>query len=401
MVRLKESISFTLFFSCEWLFCFLVLLPIMPGQWAMLFPFIALAIIHSLLLSVLQRSRHSSLAGFLFVAVIIGLLAWLVLHMSLFASALLSALLTYFSLQDDEGRSPERLWRLMLLFAVVVVAYTLFAPISRRGALFLLLFVELAAAGMWISFKSELNKRWLSIIAASFAAAAILLALITSFLKPVVTVIYNFLFNVIIRPITYGTVSVIFGWLNHFSSKQTGRRIQNALQGSNIEKKPSVNTPPPDLHPVFNFGLIFGIIIAAALLLIVFWQLRKIKRNSATQDKLNTKLTQKKITNLVHEPSQSRRPLFSPKNPVRRAIYKLQKRATKQKLGRRSSESLAEWLRRLKLTHSDILISSYEKVRYGGVELTDMENKTFFRAIDEAKQQLNSMKQSVDSENKK
>lgn len=389
MTKSKEIVSLVLYFGGEWLFCFLVLLPIMAKQWALLIPFIVLALIHGSLLLLLKQLKHSSLAGFLLVAVMIGLLALLILDLSFFASVLLTAMLTYFSLRNDEGKSAEKLWRFVLLFAIVVVIYALFAPIYHLGFLFLLLLAELAAAAAWISMNNGLANRWLVIIATSFITAAAILTLVAGLLKPLVTAVYDFLFYLIIRPITYGLSTVLFGWLNGYTNKQTGRKIQQALQGSNSSNKHPIERPPSDIHPLLNFGLLFGLLIAVALFFIVFRQLRRIKTSNHAAPAMTTEFeTRESPLSADKNRKRSGNRFFAPQHTVRRAIYKLQKQATKHKCGRSASETLSDWLKRLNLNGTDVLIASYEKVRYGGKELTESELSAFLRAVKEVRQQL-------------
>lgn len=391
MLRLssfKNALSFSLYFVCEWLFCFLVLLPLLANQWALFVPFVLLAITHGFMLFILRKSQSSSLAGFLIVSAIIGFLALLFLHLSLFAATLLVALLTFFSLRRDEGNNPERLWRLVLVFASVVVFYALFAPISHPSGLFLLLLAELAAAVLWISLGNHLNSRWLAMISIFLIAAVAIMSFLTDIVKPLIVMIYDMLFNFVLRPITYGVASVIFGWLNHLSSPKTGRRIHNALQGSNAVKKHAVGAPM-DVHPMFNFGLLFGILITVIFFAIAFWQLRKIRTgHDRVRTKTETMVSEVSSSHPGFHPERRSQRLFAPKHPVRRAIFQLQKRAAKHRLGRYASESLTEWLERLNISQLDVLIGSYEKVRYGGQELTDSENAAFHKAIKEAEQQV-------------
>ncbi|SFG00001.1 hypothetical protein [Sporolactobacillus nakayamae] len=389
MTKSKEIVSLALYFSCEWLFCFLVLLPIMAGQWALLIPFIVLALIHCSMLLLLRQMKHSSLASFLLVAVVTGLLALFILDLSFFASALLTAMLTYFSLRNDEGKSADKLWRFVLVFSSIVVIYALFARINHPNALFLLLLAELAAAITWISLNNGLGNRWLSILSTSFITVAAILTLVAGMLKPLVAAVYDFLFYLIIRPITYGISTVLFGWLNGFSNKQTGRRIQQALQGSNTNKHPSQGLPP-DGHPLVNFGLLFGLLIAVVLVFIVFRQLRRIKISKHTAPAMTTEF--KTRENLLFADKDRKRSVnrfFPPKHPVRRAIYKLQKLASKHKCGRGASETLSDWLKRLNLSDKDVLMTAYEKVRYGGKELTESELNAFLKTAKKAEQQLN------------
>lgn len=394
MATFKRSLTFLLYLASEWLFCFLVLLPFMTDQWAQLVPFTFLAVIHCLLLGSLQKIRHSTLAAFLVVCVLTGLAALIIAHLSLFASILLTAMLTYFSIRDDEGRSIERLWRLIVLFAAIVCIYALFAPINQPTALFMLLFVELVVALVLIYLSNELSGPTLLLISGILTCTALLISVLSALLKPAVTFIYDSLFHFMIKPISYGVFSVVFGWLNGRSTPQARGEITKALQASNAEKKSPTQKMIPDLQPNFNFGLLFGILISALLLFIAFWQLRRIKMSKAAQhDMQNDPIEIKKIPfQKRHNRKKENLQVSAPKHPVRRAVYRLQKLAKKMKCGRYPSESLREWANRLNLDSADLFITFYEKVRYGNQELTASEQAIYLDAVHDAEKQIKHLK---------
>ncbi|WP_139693388.1 DUF4129 domain-containing protein [Sporolactobacillus terrae] len=393
MVAFKHLLTFILYLACEWLFCFLVLLPFIAHQWAPLILFACLAVIHMLLLGSLQKLRHVTFAAFLSVSVLIGLAALILFHLSLFASMLLTALLTYFSIRGDEGRSVERLWRLIVLFAAVVCIYALFTPIRHPSALFILLIAELAAALTLIHLTSGIRGHVLLLISGILAVTACITSMIAALLKPAVTFIYDSLFNFIVKPLSYGAFSVLFGWLNGRLTPHANSEIKRALQRSSTEKKTSMQKIVPDAQANFNFGLLFGILIVVLLLLIAFWQLRRINMSKAKKNVQDDAIKTEKIP-LQSAPKRDRKPirLSAPKHTVRRAIYRLQKQAKKVGCGRHPYESLQEWLFRLNLNATDRLITYYEKVRYGNQELTASEQAMYLDSVHDAEKQLKRLK---------
>ncbi|MCO7174766.1 hypothetical protein ACFP7A_02310 [Sporolactobacillus kofuensis] len=394
MANQKRILSILLYTLCEWLFCYLILLPFSPNQWMIVLPFMAFAVIHSLLIVFLKRRKHADAFSLLMVSLLIGLLALVVVHMSLLASATLTALITYFAVKREQKQSSDRLSLLILLFAIVVIIYVLFAVIRQPVSLFFLLLIEIMASISWISLNLHKQEgRWLLISSGTFLAASAVLTTIVIFAKPWVEMVYNTIFNLIVRPITYGVATLLFGWLSSLSNLESARRIHKALQSSSAARQK--NGPQSSFSSPFSFlsfDQLMGILIVVAILIFAFLLYRKAKRKNLVQKQNEVNggvIIQDRFDHSSGQGSKRflhRRSI--PKNQVRRAIFQLQKKASKHKLGRYGSESLSEWLERLCIPQTGTLTSAYEKVRYGENTLTDSEKVAFFQAIKEAKKQI-------------
>jgi hypothetical protein len=83
-----------------------------------------------------------------------------------------------------------------------------------------------------------------------------------------------------------------------------------------------------------------------------------------------------------------------PTDPIRKEIFRLERFANKLDLGRRSFESLPEWLKRIGIIDSSDIISVYEKVRYGGYHYTKQEESDFLKRIEEKKRELKEIRKS-------
>lgn len=75
-------------------------------------------------------------------------------------------------------------------------------------------------------------------------------------------------------------------------------------------------------------------------------------------------------------------------NELRKQVHKLQLYANKQNSGRYHAETISEWLKRIGQSHHEILISSYEKIRYNNEDITKEEIIEAIESCKEIRAQL-------------
>src|SRR5690606_16798049 len=75
-------------------------------------------------------------------------------------------------------------------------------------------------------------------------------------------------------------------------------------------------------------------------------------------------------------------------NVIRREIKSLDKFAGKRKLGRLSNESFRDWFKRIEIHISTESMNIYESVRYGSVNATNTEIKTFIEEVKSIKEKM-------------
>lgn len=76
-----------------------------------------------------------------------------------------------------------------------------------------------------------------------------------------------------------------------------------------------------------------------------------------------------------------------PDHPIRKLLYQFEVRLTKRGFGRQPHETIENWFTRLQL--SDYNIQIYQKVRYGGEEVSEEEVRSFKKNLQQINEQLN------------
>ncbi|ASK61126.1 hypothetical protein CFK37_02415 [Virgibacillus phasianinus] len=141
---------------------------------------------------------------------------------------------------------------------------------------------------------------------------------------------------------------------------------------------------PPDLVNWWTIG-----IAVVLLLAVIFFLSRKklrdpgknTKRERIASDIVQGEFANKKKTGFFN------RSVEKPTNEVRLEVFKFEQSAARKGIGRKQSETIEEWFQRIGINASYLDI--YQKIRYGGSNLTEDEIQLFNQQLEKIKMSLN------------
>ncbi|WP_100487755.1 DUF4129 domain-containing protein [Sporolactobacillus pectinivorans] len=382
MTKMQPFLPLVLYSCFCLLFSYLVLFPLSPAKWAVFLPLAVLAVIQSTFMVSLFKWKKAALSNILILSVAIGLAAFLFFHILFLPSCLIAILFLYFSSIGLERRDAAHLWLLFLISASAAIYYYLFFPIGHRNFIFLVLLAELIVLNVLLVVENRSENRYMPGLTAMFIFAAAVLALIVSMLKPLFIWIYDLLFNVLLKNALYSIFNACWIFLNHFANSNRLIKPMKALQNSNANQESSNRTSHP-IYPQHHYGLWIALALVTILVITFYLWLRKRKLRIA-DIKINASVSSAVQSDTFGEKKEKRQffgHLLAPRDPVRKAIFYLQKIAEKAGSGRHFSESLTEWLQRLDHLPDQDLVRNYQKVRYGHQNLLPDEKKAFFDSV--------------------
>ncbi|WP_042148891.1 hypothetical protein [Paucisalibacillus sp. EB02] len=125
-------------------------------------------------------------------------------------------------------------------------------------------------------------------------------------------------------------------------------------------------------------GSVFGVYIAIGIMIIIVGLivvLKILKRDASPPEDIGGKTVNLGIVTKVYDSSEMfiksfKRWRIGKKHPVRIMVHKFERKAFKNKIGRRQSETLDEWFKRIDL---QINVEIYQKVRYGNMDVSGQE----------------------------
>lgn len=145
---------------------------------------------------------------------------------------------------------------------------------------------------------------------------------------------------------------------------------------------------------------IFSIVIVLVAIYVIY-KLRdyfKTRAEDVVEFKYNDDIETTKVRNRKwgfrrHRPSP-------PNNEVRKAFYKLELWAAKEKVGRFQFESIEDWLNRYQLNHlvEDEVIEVYRNVRYGQKDINQSLKRNYLQQIEQLKNELKLKKENLQDE---
>lgn len=390
MTKLRHVLPLSLYFGYVLLLSYLILLPFSAANWTVFFPLAILAVIQGTLLACLFKWNRMKPSNIWVLSIACSLTAFLFFHIPFLPSCLIACLFTYFSSIGLERRNAAHLWLLFLISSTVAIFDYLFSGISHRPLLFLILLAELVLLNMFLITENRSENRYLPVLTAVFICAAAILSLIVSILKPFFLWIYGFLFNVLLKNALYVIANAYWALLNHFVTPEKSMRIKKALQSSNANQNSS-DQFMPHIYPQHDYLYWIGLFLAAIVAVVLYLKFRK--RNlhlPSAKESVSVTLTERSAS--FRNKRESKRllgHLLPPRDPVRKAIFSLQKAAEKAGMGRRTTETLSDWLLRIEQGHpNQDLIHGYHKVRYGRYELSADEKKSFFASVDQVRRMI-------------
>ncbi|MED3552390.1 hypothetical protein [Cytobacillus praedii] len=146
---------------------------------------------------------------------------------------------------------------------------------------------------------------------------------------------------------------------------------------------------------------VLAVILFIAILLFFFLYIYKKKRKDMSEGEVWPAAAFFTESSFLKEETGifRRRKKIPPSDPIRKEIFDLERFAKKMNLGRRSFETLPEWMHRIEMIDSSDIISVYEKVRYGGFRYSKQEEIYFLKRIEEKKRELKEMMKSSKKSN--
>ncbi|GGA74489.1 hypothetical protein [Ornithinibacillus halotolerans] len=130
--------------------------------------------------------------------------------------------------------------------------------------------------------------------------------------------------------------------------------------------------------------LIFLAISCVVILFIV------IRRDPATHEGIGRRGMLGKLTDGLQVYSKMVKKMITSRNenkhPVRKMVHDFERQAYKQKIGRKKSETINEWFKRIGI---QVNVDIYQKVRYGSMDVTEQEIETLRMEIEKFHETIN------------
>jgi hypothetical protein len=394
LAKLQRSLSLFFYFAVCWLFTLLVLVHFSALRWRVFVPLLVAALIQALFAGFLMRVKKLTLNYVVTVSALVGLIAFFLLDQAFFPACIIACLWGYFTLTGLQRGNSNHLWLLVVLSAALGTLYDLYLTIPEPGFIVWTLAAELACLCGYLLTAAAVHSRWLPAVAGLFLAAAAVLSLIVSVIKPVLVWIYDMIFIVFVKNVMYAFANGYWALISRLANRKKSGLIRQALQDAQTEQNRShprtagISHGVPDTHLI---GLLAAFAAVTIVLIFVWlrWRHQKLHLSAADASQSAVKV----IGSSSDTPAEDRvsfRPLrrfFSPRDPVRRTVFMLQKQAEKSGNSRHSGETLTDWMTRLGL-QEPALVRGYQKVRYGHDTLTAEEWAQFRAAAETTDRQL-------------
>lgn len=157
--------------------------------------------------------------------------------------------------------------------------------------------------------------------------------------------------------------------------------------GTGIESLENVSTELPIVSFILGGYMGIGVILAIFGLIMIILIFKGDKSSKAGIKGIT--IASGKHRGDVHFPEEQKGLLtwwkISKKHPVRILVHKFERKAIKHQLGRKTTETIDEWLKRIGL---NVDVHVYQKVRYGEMEVSKQEVEVLRREIERFKELL-------------
>lgn len=363
-------------------------------HWMAVMPLVLLTILFMGSFMLLKSTVKQFSLGWMFgLFILLGALFYVFLHLSFVVLATAGAAYYLMISWWDEDRAPEFMWKTFFGFIIfcigaVVLLLSYFPEVSFPYAYFILLAIEfVVVCGILAGQSRRRNElRNTAFFMGIFSICFLVGGAVLWFIRPVI----QWFILKIVEGVSYVVilaVSQVLSWvIPADASGNKESRLGAVFKVSDQKHAKSI------IHKTYEapsyllwIGMVLAVLLAVGLFLF-FWK-RRIRRQEAKALPAHAYLEDHPAT----ERTASRRRFFqAPDHPVRKDLFQLQKWAGKHKLGRAFNETLSGWLSSKKLSDSRIrtIQEGYEKVRYGGQELSSSEASRYHQAVSEVKKEL-------------
>ncbi|MGE6258548.1 hypothetical protein ACQKCU_11735 [Heyndrickxia sporothermodurans] len=303
------------------------------------------------------------------------------------------------NINDEYFDHRNGLLLLTIILGVGMYCIGLLMEFSDRNSLFILILIQfiILTYGTFIQnyLQSNFKKKYaLFLIALLIIIIPLVLAIILIF--PIIG-LRKGMFEIItlfVQLITF----LIGPLLEYLLNKLESRMSKVTEENENMDL---LELNDEHIEQAFHEGNqnIFYIILFIATIIFALWAFFKFRRFRVHLEELD------KDDLTLHQTLKKNKKglIYSPSNPgyskashqIRKCVYELEKNGIKKKIGRKSSESIRDWVNRIQIDCSNKWISIYEKVRYGKGNVAKSEVEFFLAEYKLIKKQFKDRKHMV------
>ncbi|RXI98637.1 hypothetical protein DS745_20190 [Anaerobacillus alkaliphilus] len=387
------QIRVTRFFhlSLEMLFLFMLLIPFYTAEGTPLpiFSFTVLVACGIIFYQPFIEKYKSEKVGLLLIPILA--LVGMSLGFSFFLGLLLATIVFWRVLYHVKDNDPNEMGLLIVTFLVGVVFYLYFFYMEVNQVFLVITFVQffliLSLKVLKLSFlssKSATDKwnqmKWQLGGLAALGSFTVLAVVSYDLIRLVVTFIFRQVLYVVWL---LGVPFVYLASLLNIPLRRRGPAEEAGFYNNEGEEiiLEEVTATNLDILP-----WIIGIIIFIVILYLIFKKAGVFTLREYVQfsDKEEASPIRKR------EPKTSWFSSSRPKNEIRRLFYDFEKFMAKQGEGRRHNETVEDWFKRMSFNddHKDVIVTTYESVRYGDKEVSKTEKEHYRRVFKELKKEL-------------
>lgn len=383
----------------ESLLVFMVLVPFSGGSnpWLFIKPFSVLLAIAVVLFLIFQYifKWDNFVLYFLIAVVVFGV--GIVLGLSIIFSMITAMFLLWRVTDALNGNTLSHLWMIYVVIVGVTFLYIILVGLLDSGfphlsRYIIFFFTETFLTVLSHFFQVQRLGKFGTKMSASYSmtfGGIIVIALIFAGVGPYISKALRFILEWLGIIIFF----VVQALLSFFHKNSDLDKIwKNITKGRDETHKQTDQLAHLSKYHTPESFTIIGIIVAIIVGLIVFFYLKK-KWHRDGHRKRRLNLHQQAFTGEMNNSivyGGKKRKVKPPKDPVRLALFQLQKKLFKQTEGRIGFETLGEWLGRLPGTdqQASIIRTIYEKVRYGKKTIQPEELKAYQQAVTTVKDQI-------------
>ncbi len=313
------------------------------------------------------------------------------LGFSFFFSLLLAAIIFWRVLYHVKDNDPNEMMLLIATFIVGVVFYLYFFYTETNHVFLMITIVQFflvtALKMIKLYFQSEksVSDRWNQIkwqLGGLAALGGITVISILSY--DVIRLVITFIFRQIFFVISFLFVPFVYlASLLNIQPKKRGQQEEGGLLNDGEWQRLL------DEATTKNLDFMVWVVGIIAFLVILYLIFRK-SGTFTLREYMNFNDKEEGTQGTQNLPRSSWFSSSRPKNEIRRLFYDFEKFMAKQGEGRLHNETVEDWFARVNLNseYKDIIVTTYENVRYGENEVTKAEKSQFTRTLKELKKAI-------------
>jgi len=193
------------------------------------------------------------------------------------------------------------------------------------------------------------------------------------------------LISIVLWPLAVGLEKIV-DFVNGLETEdQKQQNLEKLDMSENFSDTPELSRPAAADFPL---ELIFTGVLGILFILLIFW-LRKIKTNNERGKKESKIEVERFSSSPVHNVPEPTTVSYASidKNIIREAFRDFERMAAEADKGRKSHETMREWLKRMDWNASDAFYETYNFVRYGNGPVSESIALPFLNEINKLKEQ--------------